>query len=222
SWERLNLATFAQLCGIPTWNGAFIMLGAFARNAADWAVAQIAGLLGLLTYTHGNDCLGGGASDLQGQWSARENMRAASGLCRALERNVGLPLGNHIEGNAGACTEMVFYEIAAQTLAYVSSGVEFFWGAAPSKGMVVNGTTGMETRMMGETAHAVAGIKPDQANDLINKILAKYENQLKEPPKGKGFAECYDVASIKPTGEYLQVFGSAKEELSKLGINFKY
>lgn len=221
SWERLNLCAFAQLCGIPTWNGTFIMLGTFARNAAEWAVANMAGLLGLLTYSHGSDCVSG-ASDMQGQWSARENLRATAALNLAISHNLFLPNGNHLEANAGACTEMAFYEIAALALACTSSGVSFFWGAGSSKGLVVNGSTGMETRMMGETAHAVPGIASDKANEILNQILAKYEDQLATPPKGKTFVECYDVASIQPTEEHLRVFAKAKEELSKMGVPFKY
>jgi len=221
SWERLNLAAFAQLCGIPTWNGVFVILGAYARNPAEQAVAQLSGLLGLLSYTHGHDCINSG-SDLQGQWSGRENLRATAAIDLALERNLDVAVGNHIEGNAGACTEMVFYEIAAQVLTYAASGIEFYWGAGPSKGVTPNGSTGMETRMMGETAHAVAGIGPDRANELLNKVLGLYEGQLADAPKGKIFPECYDVTTVKPTAEYLQVFGKAKEQLSQLGIAFKY
>jgi methylamine--corrinoid protein Co-methyltransferase len=221
SWDRLNLAAFAQLCGIPSWNGAFIMLGAFARNAAEYAVAYVGALLSLLAYTHGSDAVCA-ASDMKGQYSTRECMRATAAVNMVVERHIHLPIGNHLEANAGACTEMVFYELAAQVLAYESSGCEFFWGAASSKGLVPNSVTGMETRIMGETAHAVAGLGRGQANELINKILAKYESRLADPPRGKLFVECYDVATIKPTPEHLQVFGKAKEELNKLGINFKY
>ncbi|NLE62192.1 MAG: monomethylamine:corrinoid methyltransferase, partial [Planctomycetes bacterium] len=221
SWERLNLAALAQLCGIPTWNGVLILVGAFARNAAEQSVAQLAGLLGLLSYTHGNDSVNA-ATDLQGQWSGRENLRATAAIDLALERNVHIPAGNHIEANAGACTEMACYEIAAQVLAYASSGVEFYWGAMPGKGMVLNGVTGMETRILGETAHAVAGIGPERANELLNKVLERYEGQLANAPKGKTFVECYDVATIKPSDEYLGIWASAKEGLSKIGISFKY
>jgi methylamine--corrinoid protein Co-methyltransferase len=221
TWDRLNLAAFARLCGIPTWNGAFILLGAYARNAAEYATAYLGATLALLSYTDGNDMICG-TSDLQGQWSTREIMRSTSAVDLALERNVHIPVGNHLEGNAGACTEMVVYELAAQVLAYEASGVEFFWGAAPSKGLVPNGGTGMETRAVGEFAHAVAGIGPERANELLNQITAKYVDQLADPPKGKLFVECYDVATVKPTEEHLAVYARAKEELSKLGIEYKY
>jgi methylamine--corrinoid protein Co-methyltransferase len=221
SWERLNLAAFAQLCGIPSWNGTFIMLGAFARNAAELAVAQLSGLLGLLSYTHGQDSINSG-SDIQGQWSGRENMRASAAINMAIQRNMQVGVGNHIEANAGACTEMACYEIAAQVLAYASSGNEFYWGAAPSKGLVPNGTTGMETRILGETAHAVAGIEPSKANELLNKLLERYESKLADPPKGKVFAECYDVGAVKPTQEYVNLFARFKEDMGKLGICYSY
>ena len=221
TWERLNLAAFAQLSGIPTWNGTSSLLGGFARNAAEWAVAHVGGLLGILSYTHGRQWVGG-VSDIRGQWSPRENLRAGAAAYLATERNIHVPIGIHTEGNAGGCTHMYFFEEAAQILTYTSSGVEWFWGASPSKGVVPNSSSGMETRMLGETAMAVAGISSDRTNEILNGILAKYESQLKDPPKGKLFAECYDVETLKPTDEHLKVYAEAKEELNKVGINYKY
>jgi hypothetical protein len=41
---------------------------------------------------------------------------------------------------------------------------------------------------------------------------------LGTPPKGKGFTECYDIASLRPTTEWLNMYKTVKEEAAKVGI----
>ena len=61
-----------------------------------------------------------------------------------------------------------------------------------------------------------------QANEIIDKLLVKYEGQIAEAPTGKPFQECYEVMKVRPRGWYLDMYQTAKEELHDLGVEFPY
>jgi hypothetical protein len=69
---------------------------------------------------------------------------------------------------------------------------------------------------------AESGIKRQEANDLVKKIVARYEKQIAEAPLGKKFQECHDVKKIAPTKEYTELYGTIKRELTDLGVPFVY
>lgn len=54
------------------------------------------------------------------------------------------------------------------------------------------------------------------------KILrSKYEDNLENPPKGKKFVECYDLETVTPSKEFLDLYYKAKKEIEDIGIPFK-
>jgi methylamine--corrinoid protein Co-methyltransferase len=58
------------------------------------------------------------------------------------------------------------------------------------------------------------------ANTIVKKILSKYENNIKDAPLGKKFSECYDLAKVIPTQEYLDLYDEVKEEVSSYGLDY--
>jgi len=51
--------------------------------------------------------------------------------------------------------------------------------------------------------------------------LGEYESQIPEAPKGKRFDECYDLKTVRPTQEYLDVYDKCKEKLTGFGLEYK-
>jgi methylamine--corrinoid protein Co-methyltransferase len=47
-----------------------------------------------------------------------------------------------------------------------------------------------------------------------------YEKNYATAPAGKTFQECYDVKTITPTEEYMQVYDGARKKLEDLGLVF--
>jgi len=45
-----------------------------------------------------------------------------------------------------------------------------------------------------------------------------YEKNYANAPAGKTFQECYDVKTITPTDEYVQVYDGARKKLEGLGL----
>jgi methylamine--corrinoid protein Co-methyltransferase len=81
----------------------------------------------------------------------------------------------------------------------------------------------MEARIGSETAHLIAkqGITRKKANEIVKKILGEYESKIPEAPKGKRFDECYDLKTVRPTQEYLDVYDRCKEKLTGFGLEYK-
>jgi methylamine--corrinoid protein Co-methyltransferase len=82
----------------------------------------------------------------------------------------------------------------------------------------------MEAKMACEVGCGAAesGIKRGDVNELIKKIVSKYEHRVPEAPLGKAFQECYDVKKAMPTREYIELYGAVKQELLDLGVPFAY
>ena len=82
----------------------------------------------------------------------------------------------------------------------------------------------MEARIGMEVGHAVAGqgMTREEANEMALKLLAKYEHNAADAPKGKEYQECYDVATALPTQEHFDMYRRIKDELAEMGIEFPY
>jgi len=50
--------------------------------------------------------------------------------------------------------------------------------------------------------------------------LIQYEHKFGDPPLGKRFDECYDLDTIQPTQEYLDLYEQIKEKLTKFGLDY--
>ena len=74
--------------------------------------------------------------------------------------------------------------------------------------------------MMGEAAHAAAGMDVHEVNILLDKLVGMYEKAYKTAPTGKKFHECYDVVRLEPTQEYVEVYDEAVKILTDLGLTY--
>ena len=128
--------------------------------------------------------------------------------------------------NAGPGTEMQFQEITAAQCAAIPCGREgLSQGARRFKVRPLLGS-GLENRFWGELAYALAGVKRDHANAIAKTMLSKYEHKITKEsdggPQGYTFDEIYDLKTLTPKPQFLQVYESVKKELEDLGINFRY
>jgi methylamine--corrinoid protein Co-methyltransferase len=155
--------------------------------------------------------------------SSRNMIWAACVLTQAITRNSNAINFVVPVTQAGSCTEMSLYEIAAYTVATSACGAHFSMTIeAGSK--FVDMCTGLNARFGAEVAHAAASLTRGDANELVKSILKKYEENLNKPelvPKGKLFNECYDLQTVKPTNEYLKIYNKVKKELENIGLKFK-
>ncbi len=127
---------------------------------------------------------------------------------------------------AGPCTDMILYEIAALSIGCtVTGGHPAGLGPLSGTGLGrLDCTTGMESRFMGEVARAATKLKLEDANEIVKKLNAKYQDNIDNDkiPLGKTFQECYDTATLTPSKEYVEIYSKVKKELEDLGLEFEY
>ncbi len=152
--------------------------------------------------------------------STKEGMWVDSVVGRAFARNAPIALLAGAWATAGAGTEEILYETAAMAIAQERSALH-----TVSVGST-NGTcphcSGLECRFYAEVVHAAFNQKlsPDQANELVLKLFAKYEHGFESPNLGKPFPEVYDIKTITPKPEWLEIYKRTKADVASLGVEF--
>jgi methylamine--corrinoid protein Co-methyltransferase len=153
--------------------------------------------------------------------TTRQMLWLVSAAHQALARNTHLLHFANTFIAAGPCTEMACYELIAHGVTAAVSGANLS-PASVARNKYPERCTGMEGRICAEAAHVAAriGISRKEANNLIKKLLLKYENQINNAPLGKKFSECYDLERVIPTKEYLDLYAKIKKEVSSLGLDY--
>jgi methylamine--corrinoid protein Co-methyltransferase len=219
----------AGLNMIAAWtaNGDTIMVeqmpifGGYTGGIEETAISDVATTLASFALFSGNFHLDGPIHIRWGITTSRETLQIAAHAAAAIDANTDLLIANQYYPIAGPCTEMCLLETAAQAMSDTASGRELLSGSAAAKGVVIDKTTGMEARIMGEAAQATAGMKISQVNEILEKLVSSYEKNYAKPPAGKRFQDCYDVKTVVPTDEYLKVYDNAVNTLRDLGLNIK-
>jgi methylamine--corrinoid protein Co-methyltransferase len=221
NFETLNRLAFVQATGGNIGSTALPILGGFAGGAPGTALVMTAYyLLGILLF-QGTYHLTGPVHFRYGCTTTRDCLWVLSVVGRATSRNTRYPAIALGYATAGLSTKMYFYEAAAFDLSCVPSGYGSVQTVHPGKAVIDDGVTPTEAGFCAELAHTVAGMKADQANELVNLLLEKYENEVENAPTGKRYQECYDLKTGKPSDDYLRLFGDAKDELASLGITWQ-
>lgn len=159
-------------------------------------------------------------------WTAntsRELLWVVSVVHQALARNSRILSTSNGFTNAGSGTEMVLYEAAAHGLASTVSGGDL-WEIGVAHNKYRNYATPLEARLACEVGHAAArqGLARAQANQIVLRLLEKYEHRLADAPKGKPFQECYDVRTARPMPWYLELYHQVKGEIADMGVQFPF
>jgi methylamine--corrinoid protein Co-methyltransferase len=196
------------------------IFGGYAGRMEETTICDVATTINTFVMMQGTWHLDGPVHVRWGITTARESLCIAAHACKAIEENTHCILGNQYYTLAGPCTVMCLLETAAQAITDTCSGREILSGVASAKGVTTNLFTAMEARMMGEAAHACCGMDTHEANILLDKLIAMYEKDYKTAPRGKTFEECYDVKTLRPSDEYVDVYNEAVDILRGLGLTY--
>jgi methylamine--corrinoid protein Co-methyltransferase len=153
--------------------------------------------------------------------TTREMLWLVSTAHQALARNTHLLHFANTFIAAGPCTEMACYELAAHGVTAAVSGANIS-PAAVARNKYPERATGMEGRICAEAGHVAArmGLGRKEANEIVKRILSRYEARMADAPLGKKFSECYDLARVEPTAEYLALYDRVKLDLESLGLDY--
>jgi hypothetical protein len=78
----------------------------------------------------------------------------------------------------------------------------------------------LEAKFCVELGKAASKLTRAQANDLVIRILEKYESQIASPPEGDRYQDCHDPVTGKPNDAYVKLYNDVREELAADGIPF--
>jgi methylamine--corrinoid protein Co-methyltransferase len=122
---------------------------------------------------------------------------------------------------AGPCTEMCLHEIAARVITAVTSGLSIE-AVGVAKAIHEDYLTPIEPRFAAEVAHATAaaGMKREDANEIVKHLESLYRDKLADPPSGMKYQKCFDVKTGKPSRKCLDTYNKVKGELEELGLQF--
>ena len=214
-------AANSQFYGQANASLATVMVGGLAGDAHGAAIVQVASFLAANIVCLADYHLCHPIHIRYVATSAPGCMFLQSIVCHAFARNAPAVIVCDVYPKSGAMTKELLYEVAANAIAVTVSGGHLE-GCGSADGSVPHGT-GLEVRLMAETAHAVArqGMTMDEANRLIQTLLGKYEHvfEMEGGNPGKSIEEAYDLVSVKPVPQWLALYDEVKAELKELGLN---
>ena len=151
--------------------------------------------------------------------TGREIMQATSLSLQALARNSHLMTNMTVSPVAGPGTKTLLYECTAFTTLCTVSGISRILGPRSACGTVQDHFSGLEARFNGQVAHAAAQLNREQADELIQRSLTYYEHLQDKKPVGKPFQEVYDLKTLQPTKEWLDLYDEVVKEISTWGLS---
>lgn len=152
--------------------------------------------------------------------SGPELLWVESVYAQAISRNTHLLSLYYNYTAAGPCTEMCLYEFAAQMITAIASGVSIETGEVAG-GRFEDLLTPIEPMFAAEVALASIGMKRQDANEIVKKLLSKYKDRIADPPPGMKYYECCDIKTGKPSEKCLSIYNKVKKDLIDLGLEFK-
>ncbi len=218
SYENLFKLCHTYNCGGMTYGGSWSMIGGYAGGPEGAALSCIA--CTIILY-NAYQCVNGASFpyDLRTMGNCgRHALWALSLVFQALSRNTHLCANSVLNQTAGPATEMLLYESAVGMMTLAACGATSCTGPRSAGGKYTNFITPLEVKFAGEVFKRSAGMSIGRANDIANQLIPRYEAMLGNPPKGKSFKECYDVATLRPTEEWQRIYDNVKEEVIKAGI----
>ena len=224
--EALTFVAHYRMNGVNIMCEQMPILGGWAGGIEETTIVGVATHLNTPVLVGGDWHLDGPTHVRWGITTARETLLIAAHINRAIEKHTHLLTGNQYYTAAGPCTEMCLLEAAAQAVTDTTSGRELMSGCASCKGTVLDRTTPIESRMMAYAARAATGMDTECANFLLDKLVTHYEGtgpkrNFNTAPRGKTFQECYDVTTLNPTEEHVQVLAQAMKTMEGIGFEFK-
>jgi len=220
-YERVKKAIFMRHSGHNKYGLYGTLMGGYSGGPEATALVQVAHhFLGLLVFEVQHHC-GFPLHLMQSCNSTRNLLWVISVGTQALSRNTRLLVNIAPFTAAGPCTDMVVNEIVAIVAAATVSGADLD-ALAVARNKHPEYATGMEARIAAEAGHVVAwqGLGRGEVNEIVKQLLTEYEDKIAQAPLGKRFDECYDLARVQPTQEYLDLYEQAKARLSKLGLDY--
>jgi methylamine--corrinoid protein Co-methyltransferase len=218
TYDSLDKVAFSLLLGHPIESFHHSMIGGYAGGPEGCAVSRIAAAI-LMASICRSVYFQNSVYDIRylGN-SGREAVWANNISSQGIVRNSRMLLCETNNPVAGPCTDMILYEVGVNSILNAVDGNAWMIGIRSGGGRFPDYTTGLESKFAAEVAKAASGMKRSDANEVIKKLIPKYEDRLRRPPMGKAFKDCFDVKSITPSNEWMEIYRRVTKEFKDLGV----
>ena len=217
-FEALNKVAFLLNWGANIGATSASTMGGYCGGPEGTAIVSTANVLAGLLVLKSNYQLGLPTDFKHGVQSSRAVLWVISSACQAVSRNIPVPVNWISYMAAGVNTRMYFHEAAATILCCVTSGCAGLGTPHPAKGVKVDGATPLEARFGIDMGKAACKLSRSQANEIVIKLLERYESRIPTAPEGDRYQDCYDVRTGRPGDAYCKLYGDVKKELTAMGV----
>jgi methylamine--corrinoid protein Co-methyltransferase len=193
--------------------------GGYLGGKEGVAIGCVAGPL-LLRAALLGDTVNAGPSHAHVSCDTHPDMLAAQALSfQALARNTHLLKGIHIRPAHGPGTKEILYEVAAMAILGVTSGVDYLKSVQSACGVNMGHTSPVEARLCAQVAHASEALSREEGNDLVTKLVNKYQDLIPTADTGKHFRETYNLEILEPAPAWQKIYEEVISELRELGLS---
>lgn len=218
NYDQLSRAAHLSNIGMHIVDLMTPLIGGLAGGAEGTAIVTVAShLLGVICYNASYHFMGhmhlmrSNNTDRMGLW-----IQAVAG--QALANHTPLISMNDLYTVSGLGTTEVLWEVAAGAVVGAVCGLNQH-GVGATAGNKKDHTSGLEARFQAEVAHAALGLKRSSADEIVRECLSHYEPTLAKPNLGKPFPELYNVDTLEPGTEWLEIYQQVRAALKGLGLN---
>jgi methylamine--corrinoid protein Co-methyltransferase len=216
-WDRLIKAIVFKIRGGINCSLVDPVIGGFFGGPAGVAIGFIASfLLSRLVYQADYYII----HPIHNKWvstSVPEGLWVLSTVGQAMSKHTNFILMGDVWTSNGAGSQEIFWETVANTITNVVTGSHPL-GVSATNGKYPH-ASGLETRFMGEVAHASIKLSRREANEIVKTFLKKYHPEKTEKPNiGKPNYELYDVKTMRPRDWWLNIYKQAVKEVAEYGI----
>jgi hypothetical protein len=220
NYDTLNKVAYLHASGANVAAESGPMLGGFSGGPEGFAILCAAYLIMGQLVHKGHLQLNFPIHFMHSCSSTRDVLWGVAIAIQASSRNIKVPVLWGPYCGAGPNTKMYMYEAAAIYLAWVTSGAPCVNQPHPAKAVKIDGITPTEAKFCVEVGKAASQLEREKANELVIKLLQKYESDIKNPPEGDCYYECHNPETGKPNDDYVKLVGDVTEELTAMGIPF--
>ena len=223
-YDQMSRAYFWHSYGANIWGILQAYIGGAAGGPATSAVNGVADLLAYVML-YEPTLLGTWPTDaLYFSNSSKYALYVANYGGAAFSKHTHFPalVGAAWQMTAGINSEEYFWETAAGAIGSATLGFLVAGGTGhQSAGLDQAG--GLGARFAAEVGKAVgkARLTRVQANELVNRILPKYQPLIDNRTLhtvGGDFRTAYDLKTVQPKPEYLAIYNKVKAELREMGL----
>jgi len=143
---------------------------------------------------------------------------AQSVAFQGVSRNTNLMIHVLAGPAGGPGTTTMLLENSALTIAATVSGISMLACSQSASGVNPKHASGLDAKICAEVARAACSLSRQDANDVVGQLVSMYEPDLTCRPIGKPFEEVYDVDTVEPKAEWLEVYNLVKDKIRQMGV----